>query len=127
LPLHATAVGKVLLAYEEVWVREGYVRGHLEATTSRTHVNRARLLAELATVRRLGYATTLEEARSGSCSIAVPVKAEPGGAALGLVMLSTEAPHLTRHVPVLQGVARRIDAAIARPPIAANWPSAGRA
>jgi DNA-binding IclR family transcriptional regulator len=26
LPLHATAVGKVLLAYEEPWVREAYLR-----------------------------------------------------------------------------------------------------
>jgi DNA-binding IclR family transcriptional regulator len=120
LPLHATAVGKVLLAHEEDWVREGYVEGRLEASTRRTHVNPARLLQELAAVRRLGYATTLEEVRPGSCSIAVPIQAEPGGAALGLVMLSTEATHLTRHLPVLRGVARRIETAMARPQIAAS-------
>jgi len=126
LPLHATAVGKVLLAYEEDWVREAYLERRLEASTSRTHVNPSRLLEELETVRRQGYATTLEEVRSGSCSIAVPVRAGPGGAALGLVMLSTQAAHMTRHVPVLQGMARRIEAAIDRPPIGVSWRGPGR-
>ena len=126
LPLHATAVGKVLLAYEDEWVREAYVARRLEVVTSRTHVNPTRLLDELETVRRQGYATTMEEVRAGSCSIAVPVKAGPRGAALGLVMLSTQATNMTRHLPVLQGVANRIEAAIARPQLGASWRRPGR-
>jgi len=126
LPLHATAVGKVLLAFEDEWVREAYVARRLEVVTARTHVNPTRLLEELETVRRQGYATTMEEVRPGSCSIAVPVKAEPRGAALGLVMLSTQATNMTRHVPVLQGVAHRIEAAIARPQLGASWRRPGR-
>ena len=120
LPLHATAVGKVLLAYEEDWVRTAYVARRLEASTTRTHINPDRLLEELRTVRRQGYATTLEEVRTGSCSIAVSVRVGPG-AALGLVMLSTQANHMTRHVPVLQGVARRIETAIALPQVGMSW------
>lgn len=115
LPLHATAVGKVLLAYEEQWVREAYLNRPLAPSTSRTHVNPVRLAEELATVREQGYATTLEEVRAGSCSIAVPVDTEAGGAALGLVMLSTHASQMTRHLTTLQGVARRIATAVARP------------
>lgn len=115
LPLHATAVGKVLLAYEEDWFREAYLNRPLELATIRTHVNPRRLEHELAEVREQGYATTLEEVRAGSCSIAVPVRTEIGNAALGLVMLSTRAAQMTRHLPALQGVARRIEAAAARP------------
>jgi DNA-binding IclR family transcriptional regulator len=110
LPLHATAVGKVLLAYEENWVREAYLCRQLEALTRRTHVNPARLIEELRVVREQGFATALEEVRTGSCSIAVPVLSDDdrAGAAVGLVMLSTHATQMTRHLPALRGVARRI-------------------
>lgn len=114
LPLHATAVGKVLLAWEEDWVRDAYFQRPLEVATTRTHVNPSRLADELVQVREQGYATTLEEMRAGSCSIAVPVHTDPG-AALGLVMLSTQAERMTRHLPALQGAARRIEQASRRP------------
>jgi len=114
LPLHATAVGKVLLAFEEEWVREAYLHSRLEAATAYTHVNPVRLAAELDEVREHGYATTSEEVRPGSCSIAVRVDVE-GGAALGLVMLSTQATTMTRHLPALRGVAQRIEVAMTRP------------
>ncbi|WP_460870421.1 IclR family transcriptional regulator [Nocardioides pakistanensis] len=115
LPLHATAVGKVLLAYEEDWFREAYLERPLEPATRSTHVNPRRLAQELTQVREQGYATTLEEVRAGSCSIAVPVRTEIGDAAIGLVMLSTQASQMTRYLPTLLGVARRIEAAAARP------------
>jgi DNA-binding IclR family transcriptional regulator len=119
LPLHATAVGKVLLAYEDDWLQEAYAARTLEAPTTRTHVHPELLIRELQVIRREGYATTFEEVRLGSCSIAVPVFGQPGRAvaAVGLVMLSTQAPQMTRHLPVLQGVARRIEPAVSRWPI----------
>ncbi len=114
LPLHATAVGKVLLAYEEEWVTEAYLAHGLTAPTRHTHTNPTRLAEELATIRSQGYATTYEEVRAGSCSIAVPVFGEPGRAvaAIGLVMLSTQAAQMTRYLPTLQGVARRVERAV---------------
>ncbi|GAB2803020.1 IclR family transcriptional regulator [Streptomyces chlorus] len=115
LPLHATAVGKVLLAHEEEWVREAYLAHRLQAATRYTHVNPGRLAAELRKVRDEGFATTQEEVREGSCSIAVPVRIEPHPAAIGLVMLSSNAAAMTRHLPTLRGVARRIEVAAARP------------
>jgi DNA-binding IclR family transcriptional regulator len=119
LPLHATAVGKVLLAYEEPWVRAAYLSRTLEAPTRRTHIDPVRLAAELVEIRESGFATTLEEVRAGSCSIAVPVRHRdhPAVAAVGLVMLSPQATQLARHLPALQGVARRIEAAVARYPL----------
>jgi DNA-binding IclR family transcriptional regulator len=115
LPLHATAVGKVLLAYEEDWVREAYLAHRLEAATRHTHVNPGRLAAELRKVRDEAYATTQEEVREGSCSIAVPVRLQPHPAAIGLVLLSTQGASMTRHLPTLRGVARRIEQAAGRP------------
>lgn len=115
LPLHATAVGKVLLAYEEDWVRDAYLAHRLEAATKHTHVSPGRLAAELRKVRDEGYATTQEEVREGACSIAVPVRLQPHPAAIGLVMLATQSPTMTRHLPTLRGIAARIEAADARP------------
>jgi len=119
LPLHATAVGKVLLAYEDTWVRDAYIGRALESPTTRTHVTPSRLVEELATIRDKGYATTLEEARLGACSIAVPVMGEEGRAkaSIGLVMFSTQATKMTGHLPVLTGVAHRIEAAVSRYPV----------
>ena len=116
LPLHATAVGKVLLAYEDGWLQEAYVRRALEAPTRYTHVNPRKLLEELRVIRERGYATTIEEVRPGSCSIAVPVRgqADVAPASIGLVMLTTHATHMERHLPALRGVAARIDAEIGR-------------
>ncbi|CAG7611901.1 IclR family transcriptional regulator [Leucobacter soli] len=122
LPLHATAVGKVLLAYEEPWFREAYLAGELRALTPATHVDPVALARELAEIAEHGYAITGEEARAGACSIAVPVGSGSGvnavEAAIGLVTLASQMPTLARHVPVLTGVARRIEAAIQhRPPL----------
>lgn len=120
LPLHATAVGKVLLAFEEPWVREAYLRQKLAALTPHTHVSPPRLAAELEEVRERGWAITAEEVRLGACSIAVPVFHRGGevGAALGLVMASSPSATLTRHLPVLRGLALKIEAATAHVPLA---------
>ncbi|MGO4596311.1 IclR family transcriptional regulator [Terrabacter sp. 2RAF25] len=116
LPLHATAVGKVLLAFEEPWVRDAYVARGLEAPTRHTHVNPTRLLEELETIREQGYATTNEEVRPGSCSIAVPVQSGDGRvpASIGLVMLSRQSDRMVRYVPTLRGIAARIEPAVSR-------------
>lgn len=118
LPLHATAVGKVLLAYEEDWLIEAYVSRELEAPTQRTHVNPVQLRDELRHTREQGFATTMEEVRAGSCSIAVPISRDghTAEAALGIVMLSTHAQQLARHLPALRGTAERISAAMTRHP-----------
>ncbi|WP_199285556.1 IclR family transcriptional regulator [Saccharomonospora iraqiensis] len=127
LPLHATAVGKVLLAYEDDWFREAYLARDLETPTRSTHVHPQRLREELQQSLEQGYATTFEEVRPGSCSIAVPVfgGSDTAVASIGLVMLSTQLPQMPRYLPTLRGVAARIDRAFARLPI--NGLSAGHA
>jgi len=115
LPLHATGVGKVLLAFEEDWVQEAYLANRLLAATPYTHISPGRLAAELRKVRDVGYATTQQEVREGACSIAVPVRIEPHPAAVGLVMLASKGATMTRHLPTLRGIARRIEVAATRP------------
>ena len=118
LPMHATAVGKVILAFDEDWVRDAYLNRQLERHTAFTHIDPQKLAAELEQVREQGYATTLEEVRLGSCSIGVPVfHTGRLGAALGLVVDSSQASTMTRHLPVLKGISAQIERATARIPL----------
>jgi DNA-binding IclR family transcriptional regulator len=84
LPWHATGVGKVLLAHAPQDVQEAAL-SELPRLTGYTVVQPARLRAQLARVRREGYATTVEEMTLGACSIAVPVRGpSPGRSRDGL-------------------------------------------
>jgi len=66
---HATATGKVLLAFGSV----SLPRGPLAALTDRTIVDRAVLAEELERVRRRGYASALGEREPDLNAIAAPV------------------------------------------------------
>jgi DNA-binding IclR family transcriptional regulator len=112
LPMHVTAVGKVILAYEEDWLREAVLARPLEARTARTNSDPVALRAELETVRARGFAVTREEVRTGAVSIAVPIFQGDGaiGAALGLVTTPDRAAGIEQHLPALRGIARRIQA-----------------
>jgi DNA-binding IclR family transcriptional regulator len=117
LPLHATGVGKVLLAAAPPEVVEQAMQA-LTRQTRHTVVEPGRLRRELAEIRRRRYARTSEEMSPGTASLAVPVQVErPAGpvvvAALGIVV----PPHrrdLPRLVPVLEVAARGIGRELAR-------------
>ena len=120
LPLHATAVGKAILAWEEPWIRDAFLGLPLEKRTARTHVDPAALGAELAAIRKLGYATTVEEVTAGSASIAIPMFERDGtvGAALGIVVDAAAAVRMDRHLPAMQGIARKIETRMGNVPLA---------
>ncbi|GAB3999838.1 IclR family transcriptional regulator [Nocardioides marmoraquaticus] len=117
LPLHATGVGKVLLAHAPAAVRE-QVLGRLERITPYTVVQPGRLQRQLERVVADGFASTREEMSLGACSLAVPVEAPgPSGevvAALGIVVPSLERSQ-ARLVPALQVAARGITRALGAP------------
>jgi DNA-binding IclR family transcriptional regulator len=73
LPLHATGVGKVLLAHAPDDVRRAVLGAPLQRLTPYTITQPATLERQLARVRHDGYATTQEEMTLGACSAAVPV------------------------------------------------------
>lgn len=86
LPLHATGVGKVLLAHAPEDVQRA-VLGSLERITGYTVVQPGRLRNDLARVRQDGFAQTSEEMSLGACSVAVPVRdGQHVVAALGIVV-----------------------------------------
>ncbi len=73
LPLHATGVGKVLLAYAPRRVQE-QVLGNLARMTPYTVTQPGQMLEQLGRLRHDGYAVTKEEMTLGACSVAVPVR-----------------------------------------------------
>jgi len=115
LPLHSTAVGLVLLAYEPPWLREAYLaRPGLPLDPQ----DRRRLAEELTAVRERGHAVCAPEAPAG-CSIAVPVLVDPDHAvaAIGLVTPAAVQQHRARHVAALNQAAHRME------PEARRWPN----
>lgn len=111
LPLHATGVGKVLLAHAPEQVAVAVLSGPLERITPYTVTQPGRLRRQLGRCRSDGYATTSEEMSLGACSVAVPVL--QGGlvvAALGVVVPSlAQRPRLVAALQVAaQGVGREL-------------------
>lgn len=74
LPAHTTALGKALMAYlPRQQVLDLIAEQGLSRSTQRTIVTKSRLLAQLALVRKRGYATADEEATIGVRSLSVPI------------------------------------------------------
>ena len=112
LPLHATGVGKVLLAHAPPRIQAA-VLADLERVTPYTVTSPRQMAVQLERTRRDGYATTQEEMTLGACSVAVPVHAADGEviAALGIVVASLrrERPRLVAALTVAAaGVSREL-------------------
>lgn len=77
VPVHSTAVGKVLLAgLPDPAVRAVLARAGLAPRTSRTLRSPEAVLTELDTVRRAGWAVDDEEEETGVRCLAVPVRTD---------------------------------------------------
>ena len=83
LPLHATALGKAVLAYLGQEFLSELIADGLPKLTGHTHVSAAAVKRELAAIRERGYAIEREEAVLGEGGIAAPIfdrRTEPIGA-----------------------------------------------
>jgi len=78
VPLHCSALGKVLLAYGAAQP------GQLERRTGKTITTEAALRAELAGVRARGYAVTDEELEPGLVAVAAPIYGYDGSVVAAL-------------------------------------------
>jgi DNA-binding IclR family transcriptional regulator len=83
VPYHCTAVGKILLAFGAALLPDG----PLEALTAQTVVDRGRLNAELAAVRRDETAIAADELEAGLTAVAAPIRGE-GGDVIGALTIS---------------------------------------
>lgn len=112
LPMHATSLGKVLLAHapEEI---QAAALSRLHRVTPHTIVHAGVMREQLQRARCDGFATASEEMGLGGCGIAAPIYR--GGtvvAAVGLVVASANGDG-TRSVPTLKvtasGISRILD------------------
>lgn len=112
-PLHATAVGRVLLAAEPAWFVNAYLEKKLVAPTVKTTLERELLEIELRRVARQGFAVTIEQMRMGASSIAIPIVVNGETiASVGIVLESARADELQQLLPYLKGTAERIQQAL---------------
>jgi DNA-binding IclR family transcriptional regulator len=86
LPLHASALGKILLAFD-TQAAACLSETELEPLTRRTLVSPAALRRELAKVREHGFAAEVEESTLGQASIAAPIRGY-GGLVVGAISIT---------------------------------------
>jgi DNA-binding IclR family transcriptional regulator len=87
LPLHATAMGKVLLAHHTYLAAALSTRKTLAPFTRNTITDPRRLIAQLDEVREHGWGTALEEFFEGEASCAAPIF-DRRGVAVGAIAIS---------------------------------------
>jgi DNA-binding IclR family transcriptional regulator len=106
LPLHATGVGKVLLAFGPRELLDEVLAAGLRRYTAHTIVAPGVLRTALAEVRRTGLAFTREEMTLGTMSVASPLLDAEGNAvaAMSIVVRSTRAD-LHRLAPAVRTAA----------------------
>lgn len=83
LPLHASSLGKVLLAFGSVPL-EPAVEAGLEAYTRHTLITPERLARALTEVRELGWAVEVQEMITGEAGVAAPIRGH-GGLVVGAI------------------------------------------
>ena len=91
VPLHCSALGKVLLAYGAAQLTPG----KLDRRTDRTITSEVALRGELTSVRARGYAITDEELEPGLIALAAPVHGFDG-AVVAALSVSGPATRMTR-------------------------------
>lgn len=118
LPLHTTAVGRVLLAAEPQWFIDAYVERELEAPTERTLIDPEGLRDAIAAASVDGYSITVNQMRVGTCSIAMPVVVEGHCiAAVGVVIEAARSGEARRFLPLLKSTTERVQSALLTHPL----------
>ncbi|MQA81562.1 MAG: helix-turn-helix domain-containing protein [Streptosporangiales bacterium] len=117
-PLNAGATGKVILAFNRQAARR-VLQGELPRYAANTIVSADRLKAQLAEIRRRGFASSEGERVAGGCSIAAPVPLS-GDAAIGALAVSSvgsrlDLDGLSRHADAVRASAAELSERILRP------------
>ncbi len=112
LPAHCTSLGKALLAeLDDVELHRLYPSERLPIVTDKSISKRSALEAQLASVRRIGFATNREESEDGVASVAVAVPTKMPGLRIGL---SVSAPIGRLPVNAAKGLGAQLTAAAAQ-------------
>lgn len=86
-PLHATASGKLLLAFADRSLIDLELAKPLQKFTNTTVTDPKVLRRQLAQVRAMGYATCWQESEVGLCSVAVPLRDYTGDVVASLALV----------------------------------------
>ena len=123
LPLHASASGKALLAFDHDLETE-VLAGDLPRLTGRTVTGKAALRTQLAKVRERGYALEREEAVIGDAGVASPIF-DRRGDAVGTIGLSGPVERLGQRTRQTAMAGAVTDAArgVSRELGASSWPA----
>jgi DNA-binding IclR family transcriptional regulator len=89
-PMHATAIGQVLLAFAPSDIQEQVLAGDLEPYTSRTYTDRATLERVLADIVRNGYAVSDRQVDNVHIGVAAPVRGADGTVVAAVSLALTE-------------------------------------
>ncbi|MBS3961739.1 MAG: helix-turn-helix domain-containing protein [Sandarakinorhabdus sp.] len=121
-PLHATSLGKVLLAFQPDAAIEAFLSGGtLDRMTERTVTDPARFAERLRVVRETGYDSALDELDYGIVSVAVPIF-DRERRILAAINCSTSTTRISQdelvrtRLPLLRAAAGEIEALLARSP-----------
>lgn len=121
-PVHATSMGKVLMAYQPDDVQDAYLQSAtLTRFTERTMTDRETLRERLRKVRTYGYDSSLDELDYGIVSVAVPIFARDH-TIVAAINCSTSTTRISQdelvrtRQPLLDRAAQDIQAALQR------WP-----
>lgn len=102
LPLHATGVGKVLVAFGNDELQEAVINS-LDRFTGKTVTDPESFREQLREIRQRGFAQTEAELADGTNSLAAPIRGNNGQviAALGLIT-PADKQVISRMAPILQ-------------------------
>ena len=125
-PLHATSLGKVLLAFQGDEAIEAYLkRATLTRFTERTLTDPIALRARLTQARAEGFASTLDELDYGLVSVAVPIFDKDRRVPCA-INCSTTTSRISQdeligaRLPLLRQAAREIQSALLKRPFLAH-------
>lgn len=115
LPLHASAQGKVFLAFGSKAASDRVLQGPLAALTERTLTHPDDLAAELGRIRDQGFATAPEETLLGCNALAVPIHDHQDRLVASIALVGSiqhitaiPAPHLIASIRLLAEKASRL-------------------
>ncbi|QTH21672.1 helix-turn-helix domain-containing protein [Rhizorhabdus wittichii] len=121
-PVHATSMGKVLLAFQTNEAIDRYLaEAKMQAFTDQTIVDPQAFWARLKTIRSRGYDSALDELDYGIVSIAVPVFG-PDRSVVAAINCSTLTTRIAQDElvetrrPLLEQAAREVEGALQRYP-----------
>lgn len=115
VPVHATAIGKLLLAHLPSRARARLLDALvLEQYTARTIIERERLATALGEIRRQGYSINDEENTEGLVGIAVPIRDARARVIAGLAMHAPSARTSLARARELRPIIERTAADLAR-------------